>query len=237
MQLVIYVLCYDMKESRQGQINQIGYWLDYLNSTLPLAAPSTHNSESKWCIMIVGLRSDLQTDLSNLIQLKNLNAWQRNYTNLAIMNKLFTVSSFKSSESVEQLRDALEEECGRIFARHCVRIPRSYRSVLHNLEARPTTQLLVPANTLLNELQSLMKIDPPTFHAAIEYLHAIGRIVLLKNRMVCTTPNLIPQIAAKFISPEDVQLDLLKRETEEVQILSKEEVGCILQIDFNNNTR
>jgi hypothetical protein len=52
--------------------------------------------------------------------------------------------------------------------------------------------------------------------------------------MVCTSPTLVPTIAAKFISPEDVQMGLLKEATDTVQILDKTEVGCLLCIDAND---
>lgn len=187
--------------------------------------------------MIVGLRSDLQADSTNQIQLENIAAWQQKYPRLAIVSKLFTASSLTSTESVINLHNALDGECNRIFDKHSVRIPSSYRSVLQNFKHHPRDQVLVPWEVLLQEQQPITKIDRPTFLAALKYLHAIGRIVLLKSGKVCTNPTLIPQIAAKFISPEEVQLDLLQKESNQVQILSKEEVGCLLHLDTKHNTR
>lgn len=233
--MVVYMLCFDLKQSRQEQLEQIAYWLDYLNSTLTFQSQSAHGS-SKWCILLVGLRSDLQD--SSSIQSKHLASWQHKYPRLVIVDTLFTVSSLKSIESVQELCQALEVQCGRIFDLHSVRIPSSYRMILLTLEARPTSQPLVPWELLLQEQQqSMPELNEATFLSALHYLHAIGRIVFLRTGMVCTSPSLVPQIAAKFVSPEDVQLSLLRKDIEEVQILSKRDIGCLLQLGASNNTR
>jgi hypothetical protein len=48
---------------------------------------------------------------------------------------------------------------------------------------------------------------------------------------VFTDPTLAPAIAAKFVSPINVRLALLKKETEKVEILDSTDVGCLLDID------
>lgn len=232
--LVVYFVCFDMKEPIQVQIQQIAYWLDFLNSTLSLP-PRSVGVTPTWCIIIVGLRSD-QSDPSMLIKTRHLEAWQQKYPRLVIMNKLFIVSALKSDESVQLLQIALELECDRIFNTNSVKIPRSYKSIMHTLENRPVTDILVPWKILLVEQQTTLKIAPTTFFAALQYLHAIGRIVLLKNGMVCTDPQLVPQMAAQFISPEEVQINLLK-DIANVQILTKQEVGCVLRITMSNDIR
>lgn len=220
------------------QMAQIAYWLDFLNSTLSLPTQCTSNTHSKWCIMIVGLRSDLQQESSSSIQAKNLASWRSKYPRLAIMDTPFRVSSKTSLETVQQFCNALERECNRIFNKHSIRIPKSYRSTLLNLESCHSSQVLVPWETLYEQQQqATATIDRPTFYSALQYLHAIGRIVLLKSGMVCINPSVVPQIAAKFISPEEVRLDLLLNETENVQILTKHNIGCLLQIQTTNNNR
>lgn len=232
--MVVYVLCFDMKESRQNQLDQIVYWLNYLNSTLSLPSHSTHAADPKWCIMLVGLRSDLQRDTP--IPAKHIAGWQQKYPRLVIANHLFSVSALMSTESIEQFCTSLEGECSSILDKHSARIPLSYKSVLQSCENHSNSQPLTEWKTLMQEQQE-PSIDPPTFFSALQYLHAIGRIVLLKNGLVCTNPTVVPQVAAKFISPEEVQLELLKKETDNVQILDKQEVGCLLQIDTSDNTR
>lgn len=231
--MVVYIVCFDLAESPQAQINQLNYWLNYLNSMLPLSVQSGDRIDSNWCILIAGLRSDLRSTTSSLPSLAIL---AQRYPRLAIMvDKLFTVSSTESIESVQALLTALEGECSRIFNTHCIQIPRSYRSILKNFHQFPSSHVLLPWKLLLQ--QQTIKVDVSTFRSALKYLHAIGHIVLLKNWMVCTNPSLIPQIAAKFVSPEEVQISLLKEEDADVQILDKKEIGCMLQIDPTDNAR
>lgn len=141
------------------------------------------------------------------------------------------------TESVQQFRSILEVECSNIFALHSIRIPCSYRLILQHLARHINSEFLVDSTALYQELRGHLNVDQQTVQSALHFLHSIGRIVLLSSGMVCTNPGLVPQIAAKFISPEDVQCELLKRETENVQILDKAEVGCLLQIDSSNNKR
>lgn len=234
--MVVYILCFDMKESRDCQLEQIAYWLNYLNSTLAIP-PQTTRANAKWSIMLVGLRSDLQSATSASIPTKYLAAWQRKYPRLVIADALFHVSALTSEESIQRFCASLESECGRIFDQHSLKIPLSYKSVLRTCENHIGNQPLISWEVLMQEQQSPIMSDQHTFMSALQYLHAIGRVVLLKNGMVCTNPTMVPQIAAKFISPEEVQLSLLQKETAKVQILDKQQVGCLLNIDTANNSR
>ena len=74
-----------------------------------------------------------------------------------------------------------------------------------------------------------------SFNFALQHFNSIGHIVLIKNELVFTNPRLVPQIAAKFVSPEEVSLKLLKDEG--VEVLSKEEVGYLLNIKNKSNDK
>jgi hypothetical protein len=67
------------------------------------------------------------------------------------------------------------------------------------------------------------------FDVAMQYLHAIGRIVFLKrSKLIFPDPSIATQTAAKFVSPEEVRARLLG--TEGVEILAKEQVGYLLNV-------
>jgi len=80
-------------------------------------------------------------------------------------------------------------------------------------------------------------VNETSFKIMLQYTQAIGKIVWLPNGMIFTDPTIAPKIAAKFVSPKQVRLSLLKQETEKVQILDETEVGCLLDIDTSDNER
>ncbi len=97
--------------------------------------------------------------------------------------------------------------------------------------------LLVPFHKLHHILQKEFEMDISSFKYALHYLYSIGHIVFLeKSGLVCTKPTMIPKLLAKFISPEEVQANLLS-ENPNVQILSEEQIGCILQIKHDEDKR
>jgi hypothetical protein len=55
--------------------------------------------------------------------------------------------------------------------------------------------------------------------------------------IVCTNPEVVPKIAATFISPEDVHLKLLKDETDSVQLLNTNDIDCLLDINIDYSER
>ena len=72
----------------------------------------------------------------------------------------------------------------------------------------------------------------------IQYFHSIGQIVLIeKSGLVFTNPTLAPKIAAKFVSPEEVRFCLLKQEDENVQLLTEEDIGYLINISVGDNKR
>lgn len=238
--MVTYLVCFDLAASLQEQMDQVRYWMDFLNSSLPIPARSTSEADEKWTIILVGLRSDLLAKGSSMLQQKHLNAWRRKWPRLPIFSHMFMVSSIASVESVNCLLESVRMQCDKLFSKHCVLIPTSYRRILTSIQS-PTDNVNDINGSLLkkDELFQLHSfgMDASSFEVVLQYLHAIGRIVLLSNEIVCTNASMVPQIAAKFVSPEEVRMELLKKETESVEILAEEEVGCLLGIDVSSNDR
>ena len=102
-------------------------------------------------------------------------------------------------------------------------IPTSYRRILKDLKT-------LKAPEYQNELYKKYShgLSPEGFNIAIMYLHAIGRLVVLKSKLIFPDPRVATQIAAKFVSPKEVRRGLLKKDN--VHILDEEEIGCLLDI-------
>jgi len=223
---VVYFLCYDLSQSTEMQLDQVAYWLDYLNSALSLPPSSSkYHHNAKWVIMLVGLKKDLQNRLHKL-QLPHLEVWQNQFTRLPILPRLFSVSSTKSESSVQELLTELQEQCKRIFSKHTMLIPSSYRKILQDLQN-------LPANSAIHKVELFESfahgLTMEGFSVALQYLHTIGRIVLLKSGLVYPDSTIASKIAAKFVSPKEVQSSLL--EPEGVEILSQAQVGFLLKVE------
>ncbi len=91
----MYLVCFDLGVDLKEQLNQLTYWLDYLNSIL--SSPEAINdpeSKKKWSVMIVGLGSDnLKPSPVNLSS-SNIPVWQATWPNLPLYHKLFSTSKF-----------------------------------------------------------------------------------------------------------------------------------------------
>lgn len=228
LQMILYLVCFDLARPLEEQIQQISYWLDFLHSSLPLPPPPVLPN-SNWGILLVGLRADMQDPYSSKIQLADILTWQRMYPRLSILNqKVFAVSAFTSEESVSQLLHTVDLVCDNIFSQHAVEIPSTFRSTLQNIQNNPPPSdlSLVAEDVLYAEHGTAM--DREVFSTLIQYFHEIGHIVRLQGGLVCTDPQSIPKLAAQFVSPESVRIALLK---ERVQILTEQDIGYILKVD------
>ena len=143
IKMSVYIVGFDLGEPLEIQCQQISYWLDYLNAALPLSTESDASLHQKWCIMLVGLRADLQKNRT-FIQSKHISVWKQKYPQLSIMDNYFTVSAIYSKESVQQLLTKVESKCSQIFDKHAVQIPRSYRKILESFNSNPDNHILVP---------------------------------------------------------------------------------------------
>jgi hypothetical protein len=141
----------------------------------------------------------------------------------------FTVSSLKSAESVKKL---LNFCCRRVHPNPII-IQKLPFHIARPLHTTPLDPLASPPHKLKDE----MKMEESAFKTMLQYIQSIGHIVQLPMGFVFTDPTMAPKIAAKFISPKEVRLALLKEETEKVQILDETEIGCLLDIDVSENER
>lgn len=217
--MVVYLICFDLSKPANVQIQQIAYWLDFLHSAIPHSS-----SRSKWQVIIVGTKSDLKSQ-QQLQQDNLISRWQSQWPNLPFHNQHFAVSSF-SLDGVSDLLRALEGVCKSIFKNHTFRVPSSFKQLLQSLQQIPKEESIIP----LSQLEPMIppRMTPSQLPLALKYLHSIGQIVILKHNLVCTSPKIIPDIAAKFISPEAVRLQLVKNGN--VEILREDQIGIILDI-------
>ena len=230
--MVVYFLCFDLSQPLSEQMAQASYWLDFLNSALPLPyGDSRYNENCHWCIMAVGLKSDLRATPS--LQSQHLTAWLGKYSRLPIFPQLFVVSSMTSSESVQLLLQAASQECARLFSKHATMIPTTYRNLLRDIQHLAANEATISSETLFGRYPHGM--TQQSFDTALRYFHSIGHIVLIKNDLVFTNPALAPQIASKFVSPAEVSANLLKEEG--VQILDKHEIGWLLNVGDGSSNR
>jgi hypothetical protein len=232
--MIVIIVCFSLGVPVADQLKQIKYWLDFLNSSLSLPPLS---SSPKWIIILVGVRADEQRD-SSITQNPNIiENWKARWSQLPIYSKIFSVSSLKSTESVQTLLQCVEAECGRIFDKHTTQIPSSYQAFLLKLKDMAKTTPLISWNELFDKFKSEVNMTEMSFKTMLQYIHSIGRIVWLPNGTIFTDSTIAPKIAAKFISPKEVSLAVLREEKEDVQILNESEVGYLLNINSSDNIR
>jgi hypothetical protein len=234
--MVVYIVCFSLEASPDEQWQQIAFWLEFLSSALPLAHPLSSTWYSKWRIMIVGLRSDAKHPSSSL-KSKHIQSWQTRFPRLPLFtNELFAISSTTSAPSIAHLLHEIESECSAIFQSHCVKIPSSYRKVLEKIQSLSTKDQHFSTTQDLYQLTAEVCHQSKTaFTRVLSYFHATGHIVLLDKDTVCTDPQIVPKIAAKFISPAKVQGKLFKGG--DVTLLSERDIKCILVINDKQNKR
>ena len=230
--MIVIILCFSLAGSFDYQSNQITFWLDFLNSSLSLPSLS---SNPKWTILLVGVRQDEQQDQSLTQNPKVILSWKKKWSKLPLYPKVFTVSSLKSPESVKMLLEFVEGECNRIFEHHATQIPSIYQKFLLKLKEISIITPLISWKELFDKSGSKVNMSEQAFKTMLQYIQFIGRIVWLPNGTVFTDPTIVSKIAAKFISPKEVRLALLKKETEVVQILDESEIGSLLNINLQNN--
>ena len=216
--MVIYVVCYDLSASQEMQVEQRGYWLNFLQSTLT----SSPENKSKWRVLVVGTKSEKATLPKKTSD--SMPSWQQKWSDIPFHDQHFMVSSVKM-RGVKALTRALEHICATIFEQHTILIPQTYKLLLGSIQAIPEDKCIIP----LAELKADYWVGRhDEFDVAVKYLHAIGHIIMLGEGLVCTCPQIIPKITAEFISPLEVRNRLSKNY--DVQILDEEQIGVVLNI-------
>src|SRR3984957_9951386 len=125
--MVVYVVCFDLAAPLETQRQQVTYWLDFLNSSLPTVLST---SIPKWKVMIVGTRKDRCED--SFLSSDIIPSWKSKWTNLPIHDQLFLVSAF-SKEGVRGLLQSIEGTCNEIFFHHTTLIPALYKIILNSI--------------------------------------------------------------------------------------------------------
>ncbi len=230
--MVVYVVGYDLGASEEEQNKQIAFWLDFLNSSSPIRKDVRPRESTNWRIILAGLQADLLGNKFATV-LDTPVAWQQRWQHLPLFDKRFQVSSKSSPKSVKLLLSEIENECNRIFISHTTRIPTAYNIIWDRITQHAAGKVTATfrQDMLIKECSN--GVSKEVFTSALQYLHAIGRIVLTPSGLVFTDPTKIPQIAAKFVSPKEVRGLLLKKEG--VEILEQKEVGILLCIDTNHS--
>lgn len=163
---IIYVICFNMALPISEQEKQLEYWLNFLQSSLD-------TSQSKWWVVIVGLREDVKSD-----QIVNLNYLKINWPNLKFYDEVFQVSSF-TRFGILELKRKLGELCESLLDRHAKQIRSSYRVVYDTLQAAS-----LPAVVTLGEVYKKLGEDSnnvtPATIGALGFLHDIGMVLYFR---------------------------------------------------------
>lgn len=235
--MILYLVCFDLSQSLEGQVQQISYWLNFLHSSLPLPPPPVP-SHANWGILLVGLCADKQDLSAPQVQLHHITTWQGMWPRLSILNKqIFAVSSITSEESVRKLFNTVDKVCGDIFEVNAVEIPSLFRATLESIKSIPPSSELVLTTEAALHAEHASDVDEEIFSTMLQYFHSIGHIVCLRGGLVCTDPQSIPKLAASFISPEEIRMTLLKNKKESVQILTAKDVGYLISMPNSDDER
>eukprot|EP00026_Physarum_polycephalum_P002549 Phypoly_transcript_02556.p1 GENE.Phypoly_transcript_02556~~Phypoly_transcript_02556.p1 ORF type:complete len:750 (+),score=131.28 Phypoly_transcript_02556:408-2657(+) len=125
--MVVYILCYDYSAPQQIQQEQISYWLDFLQSTLP-TTPITSKSSPKWQVMVVGTKSDkCNAEARQSSSLPISTSWESLWPNVPLHSHQYVVSSHQMS-GIDDFLEKLEDICNIIFEKHSLLVPQIYNS-------------------------------------------------------------------------------------------------------------
>lgn len=230
LQLIIYLVCFDLAENIQTQIAQIKYWLDYLHSLLS-HSQQDYNSKEKWRVVLVGTRADKSPNLKSVIEPDTISKWQATWSSLPLHHKIF-ITSQTNTASIENLLGFLKVNCDDIMSKFSRRVPKAYLTLLQELKHRvqhkrhPFINIKDFNNSTVKQEDQLLGLG---------YLHAVGDIVMLADGLVCTDPKYISLLMSNFISPEAVQMNLPHITSKKVEILTSEQVGKVLLLKENDS--
>jgi hypothetical protein len=130
--MVIYIVCFNLQDEHNQQVEQIQFWLSFLNSSLPCSS-TRPSSTQKWKIILAGLREDEKHPSSRLTT-NHIATWQSGFNRLNLFqDKLFSISSH-TSKNVRHLLQQIEKECQQIFDSCKILIPASYRKLLTSIQ-------------------------------------------------------------------------------------------------------
>lgn len=157
-----------------------------------------------------------------------LNQWKQTWPNLPLFNEVVTTSR-DDSASVDRLWKIIKTEATNIMEKFTKQIPKQYLAILEKIQ-----QISHISSQMFIQTQELIQFysETPTIQLmpALRYLHSVGDIVLLNERLICANPMNISKVMAKFIAPEQVQLALPHIKDGKAVILTTEHAGRVLEM-------
>jgi len=201
--MVIYVICYDLSAEPREQHRQLNYWLCYLNSILCTSKPipKTHAS-SKWKVFIVGTKADKKQPKS--VDLDDIEKYRAQFPIIPIHHECYHISTIEGiqgiqGETLDSLCKAIPSECKRILDTHSNRIPCVVQDLDEFLKLSPK---LILHQRDIEQCHKRWEKDG-VMEYPLDYLQSIGNIVRFSEGRICIKPQLISQVLAKFIAPDD----------------------------------
>lgn len=201
--MVLYLVCFDLGVPIAEQMQQIEYWLSYLQSVLCInkSIPQSY-IESKWKIMIVGTRADLQPAQSQIIHKDTTSTYKQQFPDLPLFHDVFCISTNLRSSGGYQLQDLSAEihrECLHILNNNNKKVPVSYSCLHEILQSSP--EFIIRQSDIA--AVCTMWSDEDDLEAALAFLQSIGKLVRFGSGKICIKPSMISQVLAKFVAPEE----------------------------------
>lgn len=148
------------------------------------------------------------------------------------MEKIFHISTLKNPKSIKSLLKEIKLHCTTLLDKYTNNIPTSYQLLLEDITSVDCHNHIMTLQTFKDSPKGKnWTSDPDLLMRALHHLHSIGQIVLFGDQLVCTDPSSISRIMAKFISPAKVRYSLLKRDHENVSLLTETNIVCILGLN------
>lgn len=219
---MVYIVCYDLSVPYNKQKNQLYSWLGYLYSLLP-----TNNTET-WKVIVVGTRSDLQTETRTF---KSSDKLKIAFPSLPLQDLIFHISTHEDVFSIWTLLTVIEEECTKIWDKTKAMVSSEFRHLLNIIKSLPATNHIIKKEEIISAYSNQRWQIEEIVTEGLSFLHGIGEIVWFRD-YVCVNPMAISKIMAKFISPVEVRKDLqLKGSKANVSILSPQDIASVLGIE------
>lgn len=208
------MVCFDLSLPPSEQQKQIEYWLNYLNSILyhalrqfsPSSAPTTtnHDVATKWKIIIVGTRADLNKHSTSSSSTNGFveSLSFANYPFLPVHNSIFHISTKKDTSffaSLADLCETIKTECLQILEEHTKHVPCAFQDLRDALQS--SSQHILHESDIAN-IQPRWA-NEPLLAPALDFLQSIGEIVQFGEGRICTKPLVISQVLAKFICSDE----------------------------------
>lgn len=227
IQLVVYIVCYDLSSSPNEQRRQIDSWLSYLNSLLCHNATNQGNStaQPEWKVIIAGTRSDIKD--AKTVNLKSTDAFRNKFPSLPLHESVFHFNTVQDLKSVKLLFNEIVNQCDQIMNAHSIYLPTHFTMLKKDIStcSSPSCSIID-----LSSLPSQWQENPQLTNQALQHLHSIGEIVMFGKHKICTNPQVISNLMAKFICPVEVRTKMLVGDDTPVSLLKKSDMQTILQV-------